>query len=417
MQYHALSIAKHGGTVHLIGYDESSPHPDLLANPNILIHPLAAPPSILKSSSIPFLITGPLKVLWQVGTLLRVLGYTTPASTWLLVQNPPSIPTLAIALAVSILRNTRLMIDWHNYGWTILSGTKGPTHPFVAFSKAYECALGQSAPTANVTVTHAMRRELQRPPYDIKTPIVTLHDRPAAIFQPLASVSERLDILTSIPETDPYAARILAGETRLLVSSTSWTPDEDFALLLDALVSYAASDSDPNSGSGSGSGSDDENSNTRPAILAIITGKGPQKAEYLSRIRALSAAGQLPRVDIQTAWFPMEDYAALLRSADLGVCLHKSSSGVDLPMKVVDMFGSGLPVVAYSAYESFDELVREGVNGCGFETAPQLADLLRRLCSSEDELERLRRGAEAESGLRWDEEWDRVLGRVFGFTE
>ncbi|KAF2966095.1 hypothetical protein GQX73_g7450 [Xylaria multiplex] len=380
MQYHALSIARHGGTVHLIGYDESPPHPDLLASPNVTIHGLALPPKILRSSSIPFVISGPLKVLWQ---------------------NPPSIPTLIISFLVSVLRNTQLMIDWHNYGWTILSGTKGASHPFVSLSKAYEIALAQTAPSANITVTHAMRHELRGAPYNIQSPIVTLHDRPASIFQPLSSVSERRAFLTALPATAPFAASVLEGKTKLIVSSTSWTPDEDFSLLLDALVSYAKTPS-------------------HAPIAAIITGKGPQKASYEAKIQALREANQLPGIQIQTAWLSIADYAALLRSADLGVCLHKSSSGVDLPMKVVDMFGSGLPVAAYSAYASFDELVKDGVNGCGFETAEELAALLARLFGGEhgaEELAALRRGAREESGLRWDEEWDRVLGRVFGFTE
>lgn len=305
-----------------------------------------------------------------------------------------------------VLRNTQLMIDWHNYGWTVLAGTRGARHPFVAASRAYECALGRLAPTANITVTHAMARQLRAPPYSVRSPVLTLHDRPASIFRPLGgggggNAADRRDALERLPPTAELAANIAAGETKLVVSSTSWTPDEDFSLLLDGLVAYAA------------------RGGARRPVLAVITGKGPQRAHYERRIADLRAAGRLPNVRIATAWLSMEDYAALLRCADLGVCLHMSSSGVDLPMKVVDMFGSGLPVAAYAGYESFGELVREGDNGCGFQTACELADILARLLgdAGRPELQRLRQGAEREGSLRWDDEWDRVLGRVLGVTD
>jgi len=52
----------------------------------------------------------------------------------------------------------------------------------------------------------------------------------------------------------------------------------------------------------------------------------------------------------------------MVGSVDLGLCLHMSSSNLDLPMKVVDMFSSKVPCFAYD-YPTIGELVKAEKNG------------------------------------------------------
>ena len=52
-----------------------------------------------------------------------------------LLQNPPAIPSLPVAVLVCRLRSSKLVVDWHNYGYTILALTIGPAHPLVSLAK------------------------------------------------------------------------------------------------------------------------------------------------------------------------------------------------------------------------------------------------------------------------------------------
>ncbi|OAQ86757.1 hypothetical protein PCL_12862 [Purpureocillium lilacinum] len=405
MQYHAISVAKHGRQVDIVGYKETARHPDLIGNPRVTMYALSPTPEWIAWGTLPFFINLPAKVIQQFWTLFYTLMYAAPPARWIIIQNPPSIPTFHVALLVALIRGSKIVVDWHNYGYSIL-GQKRFLGPLVPIYRWYEMGLGRFLGNANLAVTDAMTRQLQGGRFNLKNPVYTLHDRPAEIFQPIQSAKARAAFLSKLPETKPQAKDIANGSVRLIVSSTSWTPDEDFGILLDALVAYANPDVD---------------SKAEPPspILAIITGKGPEKAKYLERIKELQEGGKLPGMRILTAWLSNRDYATLLSAADLGISLHKSSSGVDLPMKVVDMFGAGLPVAAYSAFESFGELVKEGENGCGFETSAELTEILRRLFSAEGEAElaHLKKGAVKEGSLRWDEEWDRVVAPLIEVSE
>lgn len=244
-----------------------------------------------------------------------------------------------------------------------------------------------------------MRRVL-KDDYAITTPILPLHDRPTSYFRPLTN-SQRIAFLKGLPETNPYVIEIEKGKLKVVVSSTSWTSDEDFSLLLDALVEYSrlAMHSHPH----------------LPRLLAIVTGKGPQKAGFRDKIQQLEAEDKLEMAVIKTAWLSFEDYTLLLGAADLGISLHMSSSGVDLPMKVVDMFGAGLPVVGWSNFESWAELVVEGVNGRGFQSAVHLEAILVDLFGNDNaQLQTLRAGAINERTRKWDDEWDPLAGKLIG---
>lgn len=115
------------------------------------------------------------------------------------------------------------------------------------------------------------------------------------------------------------------------LSSTSWTEDEDFSLLFTTLERYCK----------------EAASKRLPPLAMIITGSGPMKQQYLDRWnRFISTQPSPARVCVCTPWLTAEDYPRIIGCCDFGVSLHQSSSGLDLPMKVVDMFGCALPVLA-----------------------------------------------------------------------
>lgn len=331
MQYHALSLAQAKARVYLVGYRgercvpavEAEAITQVLLTPDLLPRPRSRPL---------YLLYAPAKAVLQLVQLMYTLLVVLPAPTTLLLQTPPAIPTLAAAWLMRLLRGVTVVVDWHNMGFSVLQHSLRAGHPFVRLSRMYERLFARRL-DGHLCVTKAMARWLSD---EWGVVARVLHDRPPAFFRRLA-LEERHALLRRLapqfvdaagaplwpaegeagspwsggctPWTSVDASGVAseaAGRPALLISSTSWTADEDFGMMLEALNALDKGLRPP--------------AHTPPGpalsqlrVVAVITGKGPLKEMYRARMRQMA----MRHVAVCTMWLEPSDYPALLGSADL----------------------------------------------------------------------------------------------------
>lgn len=92
----------------------------------------------------------------QLWMLFYILLIAMPKPKAILVQNPPSIPALLAVWLACRLRGAKMIIDWHNFGYTVLGLSLGKSHPLVEVSRRYEAWFAKRG-DGHLCVTEAMR--------------------------------------------------------------------------------------------------------------------------------------------------------------------------------------------------------------------------------------------------------------------
>lgn len=421
MCYHVSSLASHGWRVSVVAYAGVG-LPPKLRRANIKHHPLRPPPGwITRLPKTLFILAAPFKLAWQTWGLFSALAvHTTPPPEVILVQNPPALPTLFVVQFTAALLGSKIIIDWHNLGYTILGLRLGPKSPLVKLAALLE-RIGGTFAFAHVFVTRAMRDHLTQA-WHLRGYARVLYDRPPASFRRstaeethhlFESLSERLcrpmpgtlvhssqDAGESLPKSEkqslsaglaafwpaysvpsstPFTRRrnssielhaptalrsrrpSQAGDEErlglpvvspfrrpsspsisgrrhaslrpttpsdspdlsceadevvlrndrpaLAVSSTSWTADEDFDMLLRAVETYEQRAREVNS-------AEPPSTSRLPRLLVIVTGKGDLRAHYERLIDLREHQEQYKWVRIRTAWLEPEEYPILLGTPD-----------------------------------------------------------------------------------------------------
>ena len=388
MLNHAIALAEDGAMVSLAGYAETPLDRAASENPSIhvyRIHPLRRAAEgtgrawfLLVTASRSALLG--LELLWLL--LIRM-----PRPHAVLVQNPPTLPTLLIGWIAARIRGALFIVDWHNFGYSMLVPRLGASHAVVRMAKIWERWLGRRA-DAHFCVSVAMREILSHD-FGLPAPVV-LYDKPRDLprFLPM---SQRSAAASAIFERNGLA---FPEGAALAVCPTSWTADEDMDLLLQGLQIW-------------------DTQAPGPQLMVLITGRGPLRELFEARLSDIRSQ----RVLVKTAFFDPADYRAVLGAAHFGFSLHRSSSGVDLPMKIMDLFGARTPVCALDYGACLAEQIQPGrtaLTFCnGHELAAGIESLIGGFPSDMQLLEEMQQNISASFSETWAQAWRREAAPVF----
>lgn len=142
-----------------------------------------------------------LKGMALVFQLLALLMSSSRADI-IILQNPPALPVLPVVVLVGYLRGSRVIIDWHNLGWTMIALALGSRAEGLAgraiiricwFLEVWSSRCAAS----HLCVTNAMKAYLSE---NLGLAATTLHDRPPAFFNSTSSTRQRHDLFVRLRE-------------------------------------------------------------------------------------------------------------------------------------------------------------------------------------------------------------------------
>ncbi|MGH9383490.1 MAG: glycosyltransferase [Vicinamibacterales bacterium] len=379
MQRHARAWAMLAD-VDLIGLHGSALEPGIDGTPRLAVHRLrdGRMQARSRASVSRFVVASALRAAAHALSAFRAL-MRLPRPDVILVGNPPAVPALGVCWVVSRLRGARFIIDWQDLSHRRAAAQIGESHRLVRSIARSERRWARRA-DAHVAASQALADWLRRE-YGVQAAVV--YDRPmrsSAVAVPSPTVLAELG-------------------SPLAVCPTGWGADEDFDLLLEALERTDRSLS----------------KGAPPAKLTVVlTGTGELRGAFETRL----ARRQFAHVAVRV--LEVDSHAAIA-IADIGICLHQSASGLDLPMVLSDLRGANVPACVYDYAPVLTEVLTNGREGVRFGEPGELMTLLVAAAtrdssssSSENPLARSRAWLASNPPETWEDTWPTAMAAVIG---